>query len=260
MKHRDTSHDSLIRTCKVSEQSSEPTPAPCSLSAFPVNYYTKCILHSPLPSMLVCKAHWQTSSQAAGPALHHHPPWDTSYFYVLSESRFSIPWSCPASLSGYPKVLFSQCSDVVANKKTSRGFGDEGSHSLIGSFNARRKREAKRACTFLLLTDTPASPWAGRAQLTSLTDPTPLCGYLGVWRITWLLPVRPQSSLFCTPISLKRERRSEGEAMLYYFYTYPEIWAFNLSLICTLLVATGPGFTSKPSGNVRCCTWSQTHK
>lgn len=62
----------------VSEQPSKPTPALCSLNALPINYYTECILHSPLPSMSVCQAHWQTSSQAAGPALHPHPPWDTS--------------------------------------------------------------------------------------------------------------------------------------------------------------------------------------
>lgn len=128
---------------------------------------------------------------------------------------------------------------MVANKTSSWGFEDGGSHSLIGNLNARRKSKAKWACTSLLTDKLHTAPGEAEPRWLHSLTPHPLCGYLGVWRITWLLPLRPQSSLFCTPISLKREGRRAGEAMLYYFYTYPEIWAFNLSLICMLLVATG---------------------
>lgn len=68
-------------------------------------------------------------------------------------------------------------------------------------------------------------------------------------------------TLFPQPLAWRgREGGREREAMLCYFYTYPEIWAFNLSLICTLLVATGLSFTLKPSRNVWCYTWPQMHK
>lgn len=213
--------------------------------------------------MLVCQAHWQTSSQTVGPALHPHPPWDTSYSYVPSESHFSISWSCPASLSGHPLVLFSQGSDVVANKKTSSwGFGNGGGHSLISNLNARKKREAKRACASLLLTDTLHTWPLERQSPADFTHwPHTHCVGTLVSLKDLMVAVSETTELTFLHIHEAREKGGrEGEAMLWFFYIYPEIWAFNLSLICTLLVATELSFTLKPSSNDQCYIWPEMHK
>lgn len=120
------------------------------------------------------------------------------------------------------------------------------------------------------------NPTGGRTQLHSLPDLHQLCRYAGVFvkqplpqRVARSLPVGPCSSVLSRTISLKREReggrkgRMEKQSRAIFIPTQ-KYEQFNLSLLCTLLAATGLGFAFKPSGNTQrytsVATWPQVHK